>query len=425
MQTIKADWRSTVRGNVLAMGLVSMFTDAASEMVYPLLPVFFAGLVPVGMAAFYVGLMEGIAESTASLLKFFSGRISDSLGRRKSLTVLGYGISTLCRPFMAMSLTGWNVVFLRFADRIGKGIRTAPRDALISDSVSPEHRGLAFSFHRLMDHVGAVLGPLVSIGILYLLLGYGLWKGSTSTPTPEEMHALRFLFVLSIIPGLAAMAALVLKVREIPPQAARSETRPSDRGSALPGRFYLFVTAVTLFTLGNSSDLFLVLYGKTMFGLGLLQVILLWVALHVSKIVFSIPGGLLSDRLGRRPVIVSGWLIYAAVYGGMAFVSSQPAFWALMIAYGAFYGLTEGAEKALVADFVPSGQRGRAFGIYHGAVGIAALPASLLFGVFWAQLGPRLAFGIGAGFAVAAIVLLTVLLTTEPRSAAPPSTGQA
>jgi MFS family permease len=410
-----SSWRETIRGNVLAMGLVSLFTDAASEMVYPLLPVFFSGLVPVGMAAFYVGLMEGVAESTASLVKFYSGRISDSLGRRKSLTVLGYGISTLCRPFMALSVAGWNVVALRFVDRIGKGIRTAPRDALISDSVSADHRGLAFSFHRLMDHAGAVLGPLMSIGILYLLLGYGLWKGSTDTASPQEMHALRLLFAISFLPGVAAMAALVIKVREIPPApSASSETGPDASGKAhLPGRFYWFIASVTLFTLGNSSDLFLILYGKTMFGLGLLQVILLWVGLHVSKIVFSLPGGILSDRLGRRPVILTGWLVYTAVYVGMAFVTAQAHFWALMLVYGAYYGLTEGAEKALVADFIPSSQRGRAFGIYHAAVGIAALPASLLFGVFWAQLGPRLAFGIGAGLAAAATFMLIAILAAR------------
>lgn len=415
MKTQFSNWRMALRGNVLAMGLASFFTDAASEMMYPLLPVFFSGLVPIGAAAFYVGLMEGIAESTASLLKFFSGRISDSLGQRKSLTVLGYGISTFCRPLMALCTVGWHVVGLRFVDRIGKGIRTAPRDALISDSVPPEHRGVAFSFHRLMDHAGAVLGPLISIGILYLLLGYGLWKGHEEQASAGEMHALRILFTISFVPGLAAMAALVFKVREIPPPHLR-EKRENTKKEAprLPRRFYWYVASVTLFTLGNSSDLFLVLYGKTMFGLGLLQVILLWMALHLSKILFSLPGGILSDRLGRKPVIVTGWLVYAGVYIGMAFVASQMGFWILMLAYGAYYGLTEGAEKALVADFIASDQRGHAFGLYHGAVGLAALPASLLFGVFWAQLGPRLAFGAGAALAACATALLLVVLVTKP-----------
>jgi len=409
-------WRAAVRGNVLMMGLVSLFSDFSSEMIYPLLPVFFTGLMPLGAVAVYVGLMEGLAETTASLLKVFSGRISDALGRRKSLAVIGYGISSACRPLMALATAGWHLIFLRFADRVGKGVRTSPRDALISDSVGPEVRGLAFSFHRAMDHAGAILGPIAALGILYGFLGYGLWKGSTEQASAEEMHALRWLFAVALIPGLAAMLALVVKVREIRPKPAQPRAGDAPKAGVLrqlPGRFYAFVGIVTLFALGNSSDLFLVFYGQTKFGFDLLQLIGLWVALHVSKMIFSFPGGLLSDKLGRRPVIVAGWAIYALAYLGFAFAAEPWHFWALIGLYGVYYGMTEGAEKALVADFISSEHRGTAYGFYHGAIGLAALPASLMFGVFWSVIGPRAAFGIGAGLAGLAALLLVVLLSTR------------
>ncbi len=417
-------WRAALRGNVLALGIVSFFTDASSEMIYPLLPVFFTGLVPIGSAALYLGLMEGIAESTSSLFKILAGAWSDRLGKRKVLAVLGYGISTACRPAMALATTGWHPVLLRFGDRVGKGVRTAPRDALISDSVPSEMRALAFSFHRAMDHCGAVVGPLLAVGILYLFLGYGLWRGSSAVATPAEMAALRWIFALALVPGLAAMAFLLTGVRDKASDAgASSGPRPAagesrERRAPLPRRFYTYLGTVTLFTLGNSSDLFLVLYGKTAFGLGLLAVIALWVVLHLSKIAFSLPGGLLADRLGRRVAIVAGWCVYVGVYLGMATAPSQGLFWVLIVIYGAYYGLTEGAEKALVADFVPSAWRGRAFGLYHGAVGLAALPASLLFGVFWKTLGPRGAFTIGAALAAAATALLFVLLSSTRRDTA-------
>jgi MFS family permease len=410
-------WRSVIRGNVLMMGLVSLFTDFSSEMMNPLLPIFLAGLVSVEMAPFYVGLMEGIAETTASLLKLVSGRASDALGKRKAIVVLGYGISTLLRPAMALAGAGWHVVLMKFGDRVGKGFRTAPRDALIGDAVDAKSRGLAFSFHRAMDHTGAVLGPLAAIGILYLFLGRALWHGSSVTPTAAEMTALRWLFLIALVPGLAAMITLIVKVRELAPHRSSGKDGDKPDRAKLPGRFYTFVGIVTLFALGNSSDMFLVLYAKTKFGMSLAGLVGLWIVLHVFKIGFSFPGGALADRVGRRPLIVSGWIVYALVYLGFAVASAQWHFWALFALYGAYFGMCEGAEKALVTDIVPSAHRGRAFGIYHGAIGMAALPASLLFGVFWGVIGPTWAFGIGAGLAglAAALMLVFVSVSRPPR----------
>ncbi|HEB84276.1 MAG TPA: MFS transporter [Bacteroidetes bacterium] len=388
-------------------------------MIYPLLPVYFTRLVPAAAAAVYVGLMDGLAESVSSLLKVYSGRWSDRLGKRKPLALAGYGLSTIARPLTAVATAGWHVVAFRFIDRIGKGVRTSPRDALISDSAPADVRGTAFSFHRMMDHAGAVLGPLVAAVFLYALLGNTLlWRRGDATPGPGEMHALRLLFALALLPGIAGVLVFWRKVREVPVERVKDEAdgRNEDAGDAaspLPAKFYLFLGAVTLFTLGNSSDLFLIFYAQSRFGLGLGYVSALWISLHLSKILFSLPGGRMSDRYGRRAAILSGWAVYFLVYLAMPFTSSLRAVWGLLVLYGAYYGLTEGAERALVADYVPSSHRGRAYGIYHGAVGFSALPASLLFGVFWAELGAKTAFLIGASLAAAATLLLAGLVIAD------------
>jgi MFS family permease len=404
-----SSWRAALRGNVLALGIVSFFTDLSSEMIYPLLPAFITGLAPVGTAAVWVGLMEGTAETAASLLKLVSGRVSDALGRRKALVVLGYGLSTVCRPLMSIAAAAWHVVGLRFADRVGKGIRTSPRDAIVGDSVDPGHRGLAFSFHRAMDHAGAVLGPVAASAILWGFLGRAAW-GSAAGVAPGEMRALRWVFALALVPGLFALGSLLLGVREVAKDRA-DPARPPGSWRDLPPRLYGFVAVTTLFALGNSSDLFLLLHGQIRFGLGTGSAIALWVALHLSKIAFSLPGGILSDRLGRRGVIVAGWTAYALVYLGMAAATTVGEYCALFVAYGLYYGMTEGAEKALVADLVRSERRGTAYGIYHGAIGLAALPASVLFGWIWSAAGPATAFGFGAALAG----LATILLPFVPR----------
>ena len=372
--TAAPSWKTAVRGTFLAMGLVSLFTDFSPEMLNPLLPIFIAGLVGGAKAATLVGLMEGIAETTAAILKIFSGRISDKTGRRKALVVLGYGLSSISRPFFALvtvAAAGVQVVALKFLDRVGKGIRTSPRDALIGDSVPKEVRGLAFSFHRVMDHVGAILGPVVAIGILYFLLGgAGLWGHPAIAPGSEvagvgeqnvpavgaqEILSLRWLFAVAVVPGVFAMAAAIFKVREIHPPAP-SGGKQFAGAWAFPKKFYAYVGIVTLFALGNSSDMFIVFLAATRFHLSMGMVLVLWIVLHISKIFFTLPGGVLSDKIGRRPIIISGWIMYALVYLGFAFANpdAQWQFWALILAYGFYYGMTEGVEKALVADFVPS-----------------------------------------------------------------------
>ncbi len=408
-------------GNVLMLGVVSFFTDVSSEMIYPLIPAFLAGLTTPQQAALYLGVMDGIAESTSSLLKIASGRLSDRIRSRKGLAVLGYSISTFTKPFMSLATAGWHVIVLRFLDRAGKGIRTAPRDALISTSVKPSRWGLAFAFHRAMDHAGAVCGPLASALLLYPILGYAIWHGGREVATAEEMEAMRWLFALAVVPGLCAVVTLAAKVKEIPWPAtpAPMDGAHEPPGRRLPGRYYLYLASVGLFTLGNSSDLFLILYAKTTLGAGLGSMLAMWMALNLSKIAFSLPGGTLADRLGRPQSIVLGWFVYTVVYAGIATAGPSPGwFWMLVVLYGAYYGLTEGAERALVAEMAGEGERGKAYGLYHGVVGLASLPASLVFGLFWMARGARTAFLVGAALAGLATLLLLLTVSGQGRRTA-------
>ncbi len=409
-----SSWKRAVRGNVALLGVVSLLTDFASEMVYPLLPVFLTGLVTPAAVAVYIGVMDGLAESLSSFLKILAGRWSDRTGRRKPLILSGYGVSGFARPLIALSTAAWHVVIFRLIDRVGKGLRTAPRDALIHDTVDPDVRGAAFSFHRAMDHAGAVAGPLAATLFLWTLLGRAFWgTGGEMTPTSEEMDALRLLFAVSVIPGILCTALIWRRVREIrapdrtPEEIMETETLP-DQGRLR--RLNFFLTAVTLFALGNSSDLFLVFYGLERFGLGLGHAIALWVWLHLSKVFFSLPGGRLSDLWGRGRAILSGWTVYAAVYVAVPLASNWKVLYLLLFLYGAYYGLTEGAEKAFIADTCPAVRGGGAFGLYHGLVGLSALPASIMFGLLWAWAGPETAFFTGAVLALAAMAVLVVAL---------------
>lgn len=370
---------------MLALAAVSFLTDASSEIIAPLLPLFLVGTL--GASVQMVGVIEGAAEAVASLLKVASGWWSDRVSRRKPLIVAGYGIASLVRPLVAIAQSGTQVLAIRLTDRVGKGIRGAPRDALLAASVAPELRGRAFGFHRAADHAGAVVGPLIALACLQ-------WLGMP----------VRQVFWVAAVPGALAVLAALLFVREDAP--VRTHRTPDTARAAagsrdgLPAGFWTGIAPIVLFTLGNSTDAFLLLRASQL-GVPTALIPLLWVALHVVKSASSTPGGALSDRLGRRPLIVSGWLLYAAVYAGFAMADTQWHAWALFLVYGAVFGLTEGTEKALVADLVPAAQRGTAFGWYHGLIGAAALPASVLFGFVWERWSAGVAFGMGATIAVA------------------------
>jgi MFS family permease len=378
------------------LGVVSLLTDASSEMIYPLLPLFLAGTL--GVSATFIGLIEGVAESTASLVKLASGWWSDRLGRRKAITVAGYTLSACARPLVALAGAGWHVLAIRFADRVGKGVRSAPRDALLAASTHPSSWGKAFGFHRAMDHTGAMIGPLIATALL------AWW-----------LTDLRTLFALAAIPGVLAVAVLVFAVREDAP--AKRASAPLVRLSFAPlsPRFKAVLGAVTLFTLGNSSDAFLLLKAHAV-GISAAWIPLLWILLHVTKAVSSTPAGALSDRIGRPRLILAGWLVYAAVYAGFALADATWQIWVLFAIYGLFFGLTEGVEKAYVADLAPAEHRGTAYGLYHAAVGLAALPASLLMGMVWEHVSPAAAFGLGAGLALLASGLFLAILRVQGRT---------
>lgn len=374
--------------NVLALSGVSLLTDVASEMTYPLLPVFLKTVL--GASATAVGTIEGAAETTAALLKLASGWWSDRVSRRKPLVLLGYTIASAVRPLIGLAQSVSQVLAVRMTDRVGKGIRTSPRDALIADSVDAGVRGRAFGFHRAADHAGAVIGPLLA----FALLRWGHLQ-------------LRTVFLLTAIPGALAVATLLFGVREVP-RAVSVDERRIDLSVPLGRRFWAFLGVLLLFTLGNSTDAFLLLRADQL-GVTPALVPILWASLHVVKSASSTPGGALSDRLGRKPLIVAGWLLYAAVYFafGRAWTAWQA--WALFAVYGVYFGLTEGVEKALVADLVAPDRRGAAFGWYNLAIGLGALPASLLFGLFWDRWGSTAAFDLGALLALLAAVGMAVV----------------
>lgn len=391
--------------NVLAISLVSLLNDASSEIIYPLLPVFLS--LTLGASPGIVGLIEGTAESISSLLKLFAGHFSDRFGKRKGFVVFGYALSSLARPLLAFAQNWYQVLGIRLTDRLGKGVRSAPRDAMIADTVAFEERGLAFGFHRAMDHTGAVVGPL--LGYLLVLL----FAADRNAPTASDFNK---IFLLASIPAIAAVVVVSIFVRESHHSKTRNDNdletiappvKLSLRG--FDNNFKRFLLLLALFTLSNSSDAFLLLRAQSA-GVSVAAIPLLWAMLHVSKVLSSLFGGDLSDRLGRRRLIVSGWILYAAVYAGFAFVSNPVSAWMLFLVYGIYFGLAEGAEKALVADLVKPEQRGTAYGLYNLAFGITVLPASLLMGALWNWRGPRLAFLVSAVLGASAALLLLILV---------------
>jgi MFS family permease len=409
---------------VWLIGWVSFFTDTASEMVYPLLPLFLTRVL--GAGALSLGIIEGLAEAANSGLKIVSGRIADRTGRPKRLMLAGYAISSAVRPLIAVAGSWAHVLSIRFADRLGKGIRGAPRDAMLADFAPAGQRGRVFGFHRAMDHAGAVLGPLLASVFLYFY--------------PGEY---RTLFALTLIPGVIVIL-IILAIpapTPAPPASAPAlqpsapalqasapalqasapalqasapalhSSAPAPRPSSLrPLRAPLAV--IFLFALGNASDAFLLLRLSDV-GIAAFWIPLLWSALHVVKVGASLAGGELSDRLGRRRLIAAGWLFYAAVYAGFAWVQSPAVLIGIFLAYGIYFGLTEGVEKAWIADLAPVPRRGTAFGYYNATIGAGALIASLLFGLIWTRVSPPAAFLTGAALAVLATLLLYLLFSHE------------
>ena len=392
--------------NVLALGAVSFFTDASSEMIYPLLPLFIT--TTLGGSAVFVGAIEGTADSVSALLKLASGWLSDRTRRRKPLVVAGYALASAVRPLVAIAQTATHVLLIRIVDRLGKGIRGAPRDALIADSVEPEMRGRAFGFHRAADHAGAVVGPLI-VFVLISQLGIGL----------------RTIFWLAAIPAALAVITLIVAVREVPPAVSAPSASISPTlapPSRLGGRFFAYLATLLLFTLGNSTDAFLLLRA-TELGIGTALLPVLWAMLHLVKAVSSTPGGIVSDRLGRKPVIVAGWMVYAVVYLLFGHASDAWHVWVLFAIYGVYFGLTEGVERALVADLVPAVRRGAAFGWYNLAIGLGALPASVIFGAIYDRYGAVTAFTVGAAAAFAASIGLWIVVPSATSPARRPDSA--
>ncbi len=396
--------------NIWVLTLASFLTDISTEMIVHLIPLFLANVL--GVRTVTIGLIEGVAETTASLLKVWSGRFSDWLGQRKWLAVSGYAFSTLAKPFLVLANSWPAVLGVRFFERMGKGIRTSPRDALVADSISPEMRGLAFGLHRAGDSAGAMLG------LVFALVAVWLLQGEALTLTRDTFHTLVWL---SVIPAALAVIALAVGIKET--RTTSGERRLALAFSSLPQPFKRFLFIVTLFTLGNSSDAFLILRMQER-GLNLLGVLAVLVAFNGLYSAVSGPAGSLSDKIGRRRVLISGWLLYALIYLGLGLARVGWQVAGLVILYGLYYGLAEGTAKSFVADLVSTSQRGTAYGWYNGAVGLAALPASLLAGLLWQGIGSWSGFGVQAPFLFgAALSLAAVLLflAWSPRKQIRPS----
>jgi MFS family permease len=437
----KAD-KGKIPQNVIVLGIVSLFTDAATEMIYPLIPIFVAAL---GSGAVILGVIEGVAETTAAILKLFSGIISDKLRKRKLLVLIGYSISSMIRPFTGLVSGAWQIVFVRMLDRVGKGIRSAPRDALIASSVDESIRGKAFGFHRSMDHAGAVIGPFLALfTLIILVLGFNM---------KDTLLVLRWTFCLAIVPGMFAVLTIIFFVKEKADHALAG--KPFNFSlKHFDKNFIAYLSIVVLFTLGNSSDAFLLFrveeainqsgalysmisstpllgdmvsrFGDASSQMKLVDILflpLVWAFFHVIKFVFSAPFGALSDRIGRKLAINIGWGIYAFVYMSFALLDRLPSNWQIIATfilfaiYALFYAFSEGAEKAFVADVVKSEVRGSAFGMYNFAVGLGALPSSLIFGLLYNAFGATVAFGTGAAIACVSMLLLATIVREQPKCA--------
>jgi MFS family permease len=396
-------------GNVIWLGIVSMLNDISSEILLRALPLFLSGVLGVSMTV--IGLIEGVAETTSSLLKTFFGWFSDRIGSRKSFAAGGYMLSAVTRPLLLFA-SSWVFPFLfRFLDRVGKGIRTAPRDALIADSVTPENRGRAFGFNRALDPLGALIGSLIAAGVLY---GIGGFNKNPNGAIDGDVF--KTLVLIALIPAALSVLAIVFFVHEKKKNTSKSSARNAISFSGMGKNFNRYLVILFIFTLGVSSDAFLLLRASSL-GISPAEIFLIIAFFNMVTTLSAYPAGRLSDKIGRRAVIVTGWVYYALIYIGFAFASSELHIWILYISYGLYYGLTEGVEKALVADLVPANMRGTAFGLFNGVVGIAALPASLIAGLLWQQFGVHVPFIFGGAMAMVAAILLFLHLRVHQASA--------
>jgi MFS family permease len=378
--------------NVWVVTATSFLTDVSSEMLTNLVPLFLANVLKAGTAV--IGLIDGIAETTASLMKIYSGALSDKLGKRKWLTVAGYALSTVAKPFLYFAHTWHWVLGVRFTDRMGKGIRTAPRDALVAGSIDEKQRGLAFGLHRAGDTAGAFFGLLVAAVIIWL---------TQAGAAQLQEHTFQVIILASIIPAVLAVLVLALGARDIATQGKSKVPVLSLKG--MDKRFKLFMLVLVLFTLGNSSDSFIILRAQDR-QLSLLQIMGMLMTFNLVYASLAGPLGALSDRIGRRKLIIAGWVAYGLVYLGFALARSGWQVWTLFGLYGIYYAATDGVAKALIADLVPSERRGTAYGLYNAAIGLTALPASLIAGVLWQGLNnPAAPFFFGAGMALLAGIL--------------------
>jgi MFS family permease len=390
--------RKRIPHNVWILSITSFLTDISSEMIFNLLPLFLVNVLGVHTAV--VGLIEGLAETTASLIKLGSGALSDYLENRKTLAVIGYGLSALAKPLLFFANTwGW-VLGVRFTDRVGKGIRSSPRDALLADSTPEDRRGLAFGLHRAADTAGAFTGLVIAALVVW----------ATQAGAAElSRNTFQKVTLASIIPAFLGVIVLALGAREVVTSHSSREGR-RFKFSGLDRKFWAFLVVVVIFTLGNSADAFIILRAQER-GLNVLQVLGMLLTFNAVYTIIASPAGALSDRIGRRAVLIAGWLVYGLIYLGFAAANTGAQIWLFYGVYGLYYALTEGASRAFVADLVPQEQRGTAYGLFHAGVGLAALPASLIAGILWQGLGGWSGFGPAAPFFFGAILsLLAVVL---------------
>jgi MFS family permease len=379
--------------NVWAVSLTSFFMDISSEMVINILPLFLSEVL--GIKTNIIGIIEGVAEGTASIIKLFSGWLSDKLRNRKWLAVTGYSLSALAKPLFYIAHSWGVVAGARWGDRVGKGIRTAPRDALVADSITPEKRGLAFGFHRAADTAGAMLGMVIALVVV--------WAMQSAAGDLKE-HTFRVLVLISLIPAVLAVLSLALGAQEV----AVTKQRPAPKFAfmSLGKPFMIFITIVGLFTLGNSADAFLVLRAKDR-GLSVMGILGMLITFNLIYTLISTPAGSLSDRIGRRRLIIGGWLVYALIYLGFGLAQTGWQIWALYAVYGVYYGMAYGTATAMVADLVPEDVRGTAYGTYNAVIGFLAIPSSLIAGVLWQGAFSWKGFGAPAPFIFGAVLALS------------------